>query len=51
MRVQGDQTSQIQPKRAEYSLEEQILKLKLQYFGHLIVKNRLVGKDPDARKD
>ena len=49
MRVQGDQTSQ--SKRAEYSLEEQILKLKLQYFGHLIVKNRLVGKDPDAGKD
>ena len=29
----------------EYSLEGQMLKLKLQYFGHLI------GKDPDADKD
>ena len=25
--------------------------LKLQYFGHLMVKNRLIGKDPDAGKD
>ena len=29
----------------EYSLEGLMLKLKLQYFGHLI------GKDPDADKD
>ena len=29
----------------EYSLEELMLKLKLQCFGHLI------GKDPDAGKD
>ena len=29
----------------EYSLEGQMLKLKLQYFGHLI------GKDSDAGKD
>ena len=33
----------------EYSLEGLMLKLKLQYFGHL--KNRLIGKDPDAEKD
>ena len=26
-----------------------MLKLKLQYFGHL--KNQLIGKDPDAGKD
>ena len=32
----------------EYSLEGLMLKLKLQYFGHLI---RLIGKNPDARKD
>ena len=31
----------------EYSLEELMLKLKVQYFGHLI----LIGKDPDAGKD
>ena len=35
----------------EYSLEGLILKLKLQYFGHLIVKNWLIWKDPDAGKD
>ena len=31
------------------SLEGLILKLKLQYFGHL--KWRVIGKDPDAGKD
>ena len=34
----------------EYSLEELIPKLKLQYFGHLI-QSQLIGKDPDAGKD
>ena len=33
----------------EYSLEELMLKLKLQYFGHLM--QRLIGKVPDAGKD
>ena len=33
------------------SLEGLMLKLKLQYFGHLIPKNRLIGKDPDTGKD
>ena len=37
--------------RPEYSLEGLMLKLKLQYFGHLITKNQLLGKDPDAGKD
>ena len=32
------------------SLEELILKLKLQYFGHLI-RRVLIGKDSDARRD
>ena len=32
----------------ECSLEGLMLKLKLQYFGHLM---RLIGKDPDAGKD
>ena len=32
-----------------YSLEELMLKLKLQYFGHLM--RRLIGKDPDTGKD
>ena len=33
------------------SLEGLMLKLKLQYFGHLMRKNWLIGKDPDAGKD
>ena len=35
----------------EYSLEGLILKLKLQYFGHLMAKSQLIRKYPDARKD
>ena len=41
----------------EYSLEELMLKLKLQYSGHLIwradtlEKTQHIGKDPDAGKD
>ena len=33
----------------EYSLEGLMLKLKLQYFGHLM--RRIDSLDPDARKD
>ena len=32
----------------EYLLEGFMLKLKFQYFGHLMGKNWLIGKDPDA---
>ena len=35
----------------EYSLEELMLKLKLQYFGYLMQRNWLIRKDPDAGKD
>ena len=35
----------------EYSLEGLILKLKLQYFGHLGQRTELIAKDPDAGKD
>ena len=35
----------------EYSLEGLMLKLKIQYLGHLDAKNWLIGKDPDAGKD
>ena len=41
----------------EYSLEGLMLKLKLQYFGHLmrtdnsLEKSQFIGKDPDAGKD
>ena len=38
----------ISPK---YSLEGLMLKLKLQYFGHLDAKSWLIWKDPDAGKD
>ena len=34
----------------EYSLGL-MLRLKLQYFGHLMQKNWLIGKDPDSGKD
>ena len=33
------------------SLEGLMLKLKLQYFGHLMQKSWLIGKDSDARRD
>ena len=35
----------------EYSLEGQRLKLKLQYFGHLMRRSDSSEKDPDAGKD
>ena len=35
----------------EYLLEGLMLKLKLRYFGHLMRKTDLTGKDPDAGKD
>ena len=34
----------------EYSLEGLLLKVKLQYFGHLM-QSRVNGKDPNAEKD
>ena len=36
---------------SEYSLEGLMLKLKLQYFGHLMRKKWLIWKDPDSGKD
>ena len=33
------------------SLEGMMLKLKLQYFGHLILSVDLIGKDSDAGRD
>ena len=35
----------------EYSLEEMMLKLKLQYFGHLMQRVDSFGKDSDAGRD
>ena len=42
----------VHPKgnQSEYSLEGLMLKLKLQYFGHLNAKSWLIGKDLDAGK-
>ena len=39
---------EISPK---YSLKALMMKLKLQYFGHLIRRADLLKKDPDAGKD
>ena len=43
----------INPKEInpEYSLDGLMLKLKLQYFGHLMWRADSLGKDPDAGKD
>jgi len=35
----------------EYSLEGLMMKLKLQYFGHLMQRTDFTGKDPDAGQD
>ena len=35
----------------EHSLEGQMLKLKLQYFGHLMRRTDSLEKDPDSGKD
>ena len=35
----------------ECPLEGLMLKLKLQYSGHLMRRAELIGKDPDAGKD
>ena len=37
--------------KPEYSLEGLMLRLKLQYFGHLMQIMELIGKDPDVGKD
>ena len=35
----------------EYSLEGLMLKLKLQYFGHLMQRTDSLGENPDAGKE
>ena len=35
----------------EYSSEGLMLQLKLQYFGHMLQRSQLIGKDSDAGKD
>ena len=56
LRVPWTDCKEIQPVilkkiSPEYSLEGLMLEVKLQYFGHLMRKNWLIGKDPDAGKD
>ena len=47
-----DSTSMKREINPEYSLKGLMLKLKLQYFGHLMQgASRVLGKDPDDRKD
>ena len=50
--LHGDQTSTLKEINPEYSLKGLMLKLKCQYFGHLIQRAvSFIGKDPDAGKD
>ena len=48
--LQGDQSSQ-KERNLGYSLEELMLKLKLQILWSLDVKSWLIGKDTSAGKD
>ena len=41
----------LQEMNPEYSLEGLMLKLKLQYFGHLMCTTDSMEKNPDAGKD
>ena len=43
--------STLKESNPEYSLKGLMLTLKLQYFGQLMCKNWLIGKDPDAGKN
>ena len=47
------ETKSVNPKgnQPEYSLEGLMLKLKLQYFGHLMGRTDSLEKNPDAGKD
>ena len=42
--------SNIKEINPEYSLEGLMVKLKFQYFGHLMPRVDSIGKDPDAGK-
>ena len=48
--AKGSNQSILKEINPEYSLERLMLKLKLQYFGHLM-RTALIGKVPDAGKD
>ena len=54
LELQGEQTSpSLKEINPEYLLEGLMLKLKLQYFSHLMWRTEelFTGKDPDAGKD
>ena len=46
----GSNESILKENNLEYSLEGLMLKLKLQYFGHLMQRAKFIGKDPDVGK-
>ena len=47
----NDNQSNLKKVNPEHSMEGLMLKLKLQYFGHLIRSANSLEKDPDAGKD
>ena len=49
--AKGSKQSILKEISPEYSLEGLMLKLKLQYFGHLMQRADPFEKDPDAGKD
>ena len=49
--VRGSNQSILKEINPEYSLEGLMLKLKLQYFGHLVGRANSTEKNPDAGKD
>ena len=51
LRLQDQIKSILKEINPEYSLGGLMLKLKLQYFGHLMLRSWLIEKDPDAGKD
>ena len=46
----GSNESILKENNLEYSLEGLMLKLKLQYSGHLMQRAEFIGKDPDVGK-
>ena len=51
MTARRSNQSILKKSNPEYSFEGPLLKLKLQYFGHLKKTWKRPGKDPDAGKD
>ena len=49
--ARGSDQSILKEINPEYSLEKLMLKLRLQFFGHVMQRADSFGKDPDAGKD